>query len=151
MDGGMPGALGMLLGAAGHVVLSSHPLLAVPPRAVGPFCAPQHCWHPAASTELAAPPECDNWQSHCLTPHPQHNPDLRAEQEALPRVSHKAESWEMTLQLNSPARSEESSTQPCCRLDSPAEPGARRWEHRIAPLLICPGSLLCSRSAEARQ
>lgn len=43
MDGGMPGALGMLLGAAGHVVLSSHPLLAVPPRAVGPFCAPQHC------------------------------------------------------------------------------------------------------------
>lgn len=33
MDGGMPGALGMLLGAAGHVVLSSHPLLAVPPRA----------------------------------------------------------------------------------------------------------------------
>lgn len=151
MDGGMPGALGMLLGAAGHVVLSSHPLLAVPPRAVGPFCAPQHCWHPAASTELAAPPECDNWQSHCLTPHPQHNPDLRAEQEALPRVSHKAESWEMTLQLNSPARSEESSTQPYCRLDSPAEPGARRWEHRIAPLLICPGSLLCSGSAEARQ
>ena len=49
MDGGMPGVLGMLMGAGGHMVLSSHPSLTPSPRAVGPLCAPQ--LHPAASTE----------------------------------------------------------------------------------------------------
>lgn len=82
--------MGMLMGAAGHMVLSSHPSLTPSPRAVGLLCTPQLSQQPAQRPES----DTSNKQSRCLTPRLRHSPDLRAGQETLPRVSHKAESWE---------------------------------------------------------